>query len=801
MLKNKRMIGFDVDAYTARLIGRENVSKLEGALLELVKNAYDADATDVYLYYDDKMQTLLIVDNGEGMTEDVIRRHWMTIGNSSKKSSFRSRNNRITTGAKGIGRFALDRISNYCQMWTSTGNGALEWQVSWDQFSDNRTISEVKATLYDSDNSLFSFAQTEKWTNRAMAEQFASSFQFQSTGTVFRLIGLRDDWTKTVQEKIRRNLSNLLPPDAVNDFRIYFFNSETPREIAFIQSNNVDQFDYRIAFRVSPDIKKDPKKPESKDLPSTITIRLLRNEFDLIGKMDLDACGFSVEDKKYFSGKEKIIELPLRNVVSETDGKNLIGGFSGILYFSKVSATEKDRQKYFYKDFSSRKNFTKEFGGVKLYRDHFRVRPYGEYGDNNFDWLELSSRRNKQPAAISHQTGRWRVGSEQLMGVVNISRLNTNLEDDANRNGLQEGAGLLQLKEILIAVIDEFERDRQYVGRLLDSYYKSQRELQQKLEQLEWLAQQRKKWEEEEKHCREEEAKSKKAERQLPAIDGSSLMVNPIHAKRIIDELQEEQEQEIQELKNEIKMLRTLATTGIITNMFMHEIRTLTNNIGIELDSAYEALTLDNDPDYAVKQIIGAVNSKKHFNSWFGITIGAIKKDKRRRRIRNVADTLVKFIADWKIILQKSGTNLEFICPPDLNLRCFAFDLENILSNLISNSVSAFEREDEIPLEEKRISIRISGLEKGICIDYRDTGRGLQGEYKKHPERTLEAFETDKKSINGLVDSDGTGMGMWIVDQIARDYQGKVNLDTNKTLDNGYQVIITLRGNSLGTEI
>lgn len=61
MRKNERLIGFDVDAYTARLIGRENVSKLEGAVLELVKNAYDADANTVCLFISRKAEIVFIL--------------------------------------------------------------------------------------------------------------------------------------------------------------------------------------------------------------------------------------------------------------------------------------------------------------------------------------------------------------------------------------------------------------------------------------------------------------------------------------------------------------------------------------------------------------------------------------------------------------------------------------------------------------------------------------------------------------------------------------------------------------------
>lgn len=128
-------IPFNVDAYTAKLIGRENVSKLDGAILELVKNTYDADASICLLYYEKETDTLYIADNGTGMTEDVILKHWMTIGSSSKKISFKTQKGRIQTGAKGIGRFALDRIADNCSLLTISKDEHLLWNVDWDVFS------------------------------------------------------------------------------------------------------------------------------------------------------------------------------------------------------------------------------------------------------------------------------------------------------------------------------------------------------------------------------------------------------------------------------------------------------------------------------------------------------------------------------------------------------------------------------------------------------------------------------------------------------------------------------------------
>ncbi len=99
MRGKEREIEFNVDAYTARLIGRENVSKLEGAVLEIVKNAYDADAKTFCLYFSEAQNCIYIMDNGRGMTEDIIKTHWMTICNSSEKSKYITPEQRIQTGA------------------------------------------------------------------------------------------------------------------------------------------------------------------------------------------------------------------------------------------------------------------------------------------------------------------------------------------------------------------------------------------------------------------------------------------------------------------------------------------------------------------------------------------------------------------------------------------------------------------------------------------------------------------------------------------------------------------------------
>ncbi len=778
MRKKEREIEFNVDAYTARLIGRENVSKLEGAVLEIVKNAYDADATTFCLYYSKMKGCVYIMDNGCGMTEDIIKTHWMTIGNSSKKSEYITPGQRIQTGAKGIGRFALDRLSDQCRMLTISEQGGLEWIVNWEDFDGNKKISEVKAKIFDTDTSLLAYVDVDNWMNAELAK-YVKTLSYGGTGTVFCLEGLHDTWDDKTMARLRNHLENLLPPDVTEDFKILFFDDMTGRDDAEIISANVDSFDYKIDFLIQGD---------------DLKMQILRNEFDFRGEEQtvFKDAGFDATEQQYFFGIPRKDKFSVQKICGR---QNCIGSFSGTFYFYKISQTGKDQKKFYTKSITGRANLVKKFGGIKLYRDKFRVRPYGEYGDNDFDWLELSARRNRSPAGLGHPTGNWRVSAEQIFGNVAISRENTNLEDDANRNGIQEGIGFTQLKQILLYVIEEFERDRQSVGRKLAAYEKAKDELAKKMEELRKLAEERKKWEEEraqrEKDKQEQGLEQKQEE--MPAWQRESApAANPTEVAALLDAMEQRQEQELQELRDENKMLQTLATTGIVTNMFMHEIRTLTNNIGQELDSAFEAIKYDNDVDYALNNIMRAITLKKNFKAWFGITIESIKKDKRMRKKQNLGAMLEGFMKTWDEILKKNGVGLNYACEENIEFWCFEFDIENIVSNLISNSMASFDREMEAVLEKKEITLIISTLEKGFLLDYKDTGWGLVPKYKERPERILEAFESSRNLIGE--EEDGTGMGMWIVNKTVLEYNGSIDLSENRRTENGFFVKIQLGG-------
>lgn len=747
-------VPFNVDAYTAKLIGRENVSKLDGAVLELVKNTYDADASVCLLYFEKETNTLYIGDNGTGMAENVILKHWMTIGSSSKKEEFTTKKGRIQTGAKGIGRFALDRIADNCNLLTISESEHLLWNVDWSVFEFGQKITDITAELNTTDI-VFSdfFGQV---VNQDVITLIGD--KFKNTGSIFRLTNLRDTWDTSIIDSIKTNLKTLIPPEFKEVFNIYFFESNTSLEdAALLQDTDSFSYDYKIKFQALDN--------------GNVSVVINRDEFDFGDEFDkvISDSGFDDVQKGYFKEKPIIINTSFTEVIGrKTFVNNTIGNFEGTLYFAKLTAPKAEREKYYYKDITGRPDIRDSFGGIRIYRDGFRVRPYGDPKSTSVDWLMLSLRKNKSPAAVSHKTGAWRVNSDQMHGSIYISRTNITLPDQANRQGIVETKEFLLLQEFTQNIIRFFERDRQFVCRILNDYYDTlhptagiEKELEQKLKQ---------------------DVKNQQKAKQENQVYSPEL----IDVKKV-SALVEKKDSTIKQLETELQMLRVLATTGIVTNTYIHEIKAVTHKLGMKISMAKDALQLDKNIDEALKYVLEANEIRGFFTSWFKVTVESVRRDKRTMRNIDVNELLSKLILDWESAL--SPKNIKISNSIDnIGFKCFPYEIESILNNLIANSASSF---DASRAQDKKINISISSIENGIIIKYCDSGIGLSDIYKKSPRLILESFESDRRSTNG--DVVGTGMGMWIINRIVSEYNGFIDLSENKTHDTGFYITITLK--------
>lgn len=762
-------VAFNVDAYTARLIGRENVSKLDGAIIELVKNTYDADASVCFLYYDDVADVLYIADNGTGMTQDVIVRHWMTIGRSSKKATFVTDSGRIQTGAKGIGRFALDRIAEQCTMITGTEEQKekLLWTVDWSEFIGNKNITEITADL---ENEELSFSQFMGKCHNDEVRKLVDTC-WKNHGTIFKLSNMREYWDENLIHDMHDNLSSLIPFELEKIYKIYCFDNQTGMKDAQVFSN-IDAFsyDYKIEFQVG-------------DATDTqrVEYRIWREEFDFGSREDeILAKSDLLEEKAWFHGKPIEKTGVFRDFVPDRD--NSIGTFSGTLYFSKMSTTRRDRERFYQRDISNRVDVRDTFGGVKIYRDSFRVRPYGDPKSSSYDWLQLARRKNASPAGVGTEKGIWRVSADQMLGSIFISRMNTALPDQSNREGIVETPEFRLLKEFVIKMIELLEQDRQYVSRKLNVLY----EKEHPTEDIEKDIRQKAKDSEKKKAKPRENPTDPKPENEDQSDTTDDLKVNASDAQKVLDA----KDEQIEELQTENKMLRALATTGIATNTYIHEFKTLTHKLNMKITMAKEAIALDQDIQEAGEYIDQANDIRKAFNSWFEVTIEAVKSDKRRRRKVDLIKIIAKLVASWNQTLCNKDIHILFTdnVEDEIVLKCFPYEIETIINNLITNSVASFEK---TRMEQQEIRIALSEGEEYVIIDYEDTGAGLSSLYKNNPEKILEAFETSKRNKEGELI--GTGMGMWIVNNTVLDYRGKIDLEKNKKTKTGFYAIISLK--------
>ena len=749
-------IPFNVSAKTARLIGRENVSNLEGALIELIKNTYDADAKKCVVYYESSTDRLFIIDNGTGMNKDIIINNWMTIGNSTKRESVFTKSGRVNTGEKGIGRFALDRISEKCTMLTVSKEERFEWLVNWENFDSSEMITDTYAELNDISKNIPEFLSD--LSNEFLCDMLKNDFA--ETGTCFILENLRDQWDEVIIERVKSNLQKLLPPMENNVFELFFFLQDTKAKDARILPNLLNEYDYKLHFEVN-------------DIGECV-IQIHRNEFFFGAQFEkiMKKADFSDEDREYFNDKLIIKEGSIYDFLPGLAEKINIGAFSGDIYFYKLVLQSDNQEKYFYKNFITKRTNFKELSGIKIYRDDFLVRPYGMYGTTVYDWLDLSTRKAESPAAVSHKSGSWRVQANQICGQIRISRLNDNLPDKSSREGIVETKEFKLFRELVVNFIEKLEEDRQYVIRKLDLLYKSTAKGEQAL-----------------KIAKEELNKYKKEEDEKEQNNDDNHADN--EKKQNYENFHKAisyQEERIQDLQEEMGLLRTLATTGIVVNTYIHEIKALTTQLNVGVKEAYACLEEDNDITSAKEELKKLRVLKDKFNSWFKVTIDAVEMDKRKRKKESIGNIIQTSISKWKSV-QNDKIEYVYVENQEIEIRCFPFDFETIISNLVTNSSTIFKNHK---VEKPTIKIEIGRKDDKFYIKYRDNGPGLCDAFKKEPQKILKQGVTDRRNANGEVV--GTGMGLWIVDSIIQNYKGHIDLKKNIGEETGFFMDLFFEG-------
>jgi signal transduction histidine kinase len=820
-----QLIPFKISARTAKLIGRENFSNAEGAVIELVKNSYDADAKHCIVVFSIKHEriptnltikefrslaktknilkscyklkgrfyqlsstikqeainslqeiffqdnAIYIIDNGHGMTRKVIDSHWMQIGTDNKEEEFRSEDGRIKTGAKGIGRFALDRLGFVSHMWTKPSKkneNSSSWKMDWHQFDiANVPLSEVKAEIDDYQFDLIYLLKKEFKQQPVLLKKFEKIPLYQ--GTVIKISSLKDNWHPSNLQSVYKSLESLVPPKELKiPFQVFFYSQSNLKEFGEIETAFFNDYDYKV------EAKYDAVK-------LTVDLTITRNELDLKQLQSKYKHLFEKEKSPYdlktilarkFQQTRAIFEIiKWERDTSNTSLLRNLGNFNFTFYYMKNTS----QSDYPYRNINvgERQNVLRKFGGIKIYRDSFRVRPYGDVGN---DWLKLGDRAAMSPAGAGQRIGDWRVGPNQIAGSVQISRIeNPNLIDKSDRNALIENESFNILKKIITDLINYFEIDRSII---LNRFYLKGKEEEKVIREKEIHAEAAKLADKlvEERLRLEREVYGSK----IDLFTGEkAYRERDIFEKIIAEGLQNIEMPE--EHEAEIAQVRTLASLGLIVSSFAHELKEVKNNIEDigDLEKIFVKIAAEEKKkQQSYQDGIDIIEVLKKDNlrvaHWVDYSLTAIKKDKRKRTSLKFDSFFLGLKKQWDKVLSDRQITLEYknhIASPYL-FRAFEMDMSTIFGNLIANSIDAINNLKVLGTRKITISTRI--VKNKIAIFYGDSGTGLPKIFKKDKDQIFLPFTTSKKDKDG--NDIGTGLGMYLAKTVIDDNNGSINI-------------------------
>ncbi|MFT6872807.1 MAG: signal transduction histidine kinase [Roseivirga sp.] len=726
----RRLLGkkpFDMSARVPMQLGRESISSSTVAVSELIKNSYDADAESVhvefYLRDSPALSTLVLRDDGIGMDADTLSQHWLKIGTDYKNGIELSLNKkRILTGAKGLGRLGLDRLSKKVILFTKKkgSDSIIQLVVDWRKYEGtNASLSDIRHDIYEQDLPL-----TGKY-----GEIFTSKEQF---GTYMVLVGLKDSWTAEFIEDLKQELRLLISPyRTANDFSI------------------------TLHRKVNHEIHA-PEVVDSQEVLNAAS-------WEIKAKVDIKH-RVKLTFKNNTTGEViEHVPTPWGNWISKQGATPLFGPLSFEFHYMVR------RKEFFSKVDMSARNWSKFMElnrGVRIYRDDFRVRPYGEPTGKG-DWLDLGYRKASSPGGIKQ--GGWRIAPGQIIGAVSISKTtNAILNDQANREGIVENEAYLQLRTFILKVISTFE----FLAHK-DAQDNEEIDLASELEKIV-----KEKDSELSDAINEVKAYSKKSKKNKKKVPPAQILNNKLRElerakqahQKALSSYYEHLKKEREKLSEEKDTLSNLASLGVLTVSFGHEIRThsalaLTNaksltkvvkhaqKTGREID--YEQLV-----DITDRMVIGA----RYVDTFSKLAINNIKPDKRTRKKVNVP-TVFKYIVDMMdASFKKTGVrwDVEFIkiSPEDFNVRSFEIDWESIAINFITNSIWALEN---TPRDDRKIRLvfeRVGGTR--LKLGFSDSGCGLEAGQEDAIFLPMNTRKIDRRG-----NSIGTGMGLSIIkDQV-----------------------------------
>lgn len=406
-----------------RSFGDELISSESVAVTELVKNSYDADAGDVLLRFVGALTPgkgcIELIDNGHGMSPETMTTAFLEPATPFRRDRMRSQGlGRRVLGEKGIGRFAVSRLADRLVVSTREPRSSVESTLAldWTDFDDDSKYLDEIPIHWSSSSPPVEFCRGGTFDQLLRVSQKRRHPTYYH-GTILRMEGLRHHWKPDDFKTLRNSLSRLISPFAKaipETFRIHLEFPDGFQEFsgAISPPGFLSQPHYQVSGRVDADGSYSAEVSiQGSVKPCEVTGHVGSQPATLL------RCGaFNIELRVWDRDRDSLAPL-----VRERGG----------------TLTNLRRE-------------LDDFAGISIYRDGFRVLPYGEPRN---DWLRLDLRRVQAPAL--------RLSNNQIMGFITISAdENPDLKDQSNREGLIENEALGHLEDAILTILGEVETRR-----------------------------------------------------------------------------------------------------------------------------------------------------------------------------------------------------------------------------------------------------------------------------------------------------------------------------------------------------
>ncbi len=728
---------FTVDSALLRELGEKLVETVHLALSELVKNSYDADATEVEVIFEtaeNGKSRIKIIDNGVGMNFKAVERYWMRIAtNNKERKDVSIIYGRHLTGAKGIGRFSCRRLGSKLTLITK---GTKEGKQVGKQSDIEYTKVHFPWMSFEAgtDVTTISCPGTQKKIKEG-----------EFTGTTLIIDDATDEWSHRSFSVLKRQLAVLSANRGVS----------------------------REGHKTDPGFMILMEAPDFEG-----GVRDIREDMMNAGWGTLKAF---INDKKKAVCELDALGLGRRTWVSNSTFENLNDVKLEVGIMIDKSSQLRDKSVL---SLGALNEILPKWGGVQVRYRGFRVAPYGDD-----DWLEIDydrGRRLLKPedelmafAESLHGINSKRAllsmpGMRNYVGAVDIGPKAKGFEMKAGREGFLDSPSTRQLKEFARIAIDW--------SVVLREYYLRQEDQRMALIAKEEF----------------EDVVDEKVDTPLLVNRALEYIENEIHvvSRNLEPEVREKVEVNLTKAteairkqsdsqKSELSHLRLIASTSTLLLIFSHEVKSLLGMLE-ESKNSLEGVAKSLEGNEK-EEVLRVANNFKELNIRLTELLqltSLLGSDKSRAKPGRVAlkSKLKKVEKVFELITSKYNINIDYSGVPNnvVVKKYLEAEVYSILLNLISNSIKAVIAGGK----RKEIQIDASSSNGVASITIRDSGIGLSPEKFKEVFAPFIADPEGKLYINleeqlnpedNMIVGTGSGLGLGIVREIVRAHGGNIS--------------------------